>query len=337
MRGKATRHRIHSGNHLLLVSYRFSSQARAGLKLRSPRSAGVLARCGPGGSVRLPHRGRLIFAAAAGGDARGPGGPGAGNGLAATPAACVPTHASYPGCVDLEANLQRLQERIERACARAGRDPASVTLVAVSKGQPPEVVRAAADLGLTLFGENRVQEAKVKIPLCPGRLRWHMIGHLQTNKARDAVELFDMIESVDSLRLAHDLNKRAEQHGRRLPVLLEVNIAGEASKFGYPPAQLLEELPALNALPRLELHGLMTMAPWTPDPEKVRPIFRRLRELKAECEQRLGAGLSHLSMGMSGDFEVAIEEGATIVRIGTALFGPRAAGPLAPRTAAVED
>jgi hypothetical protein len=228
----------------------------------------------------------------------------------------------------LEANLKSLRERIDRACARAGRDPASVTLAAVSKSQPPEVVRAAVDLGLTLFGENRVQEAKAKIPLCPGRARWHMIGHLQTNKARDAVEMFEMVESVDSLHLAQELNRRAEQLAKRLPVLLEVNIAGEAAKFGYPPARVLDELRELNALPRLELHGLMTMAPWTPAPEKVRPIFRRLRELKAECEQRLGAPLPHLSMGMSGDFEVAIEEGATLVRIGTALFGPRPARAL---------
>lgn len=210
-----------------------------------------------------------------------------------------------------------------------------MTLVAVSKGQPPEVVRAAADLGVTLFGENRVQEAKAKIPLCPGRLRWHLIGHLQTNKARDAVEWFDLIESVDSLRLGRELNQRAEQQAKRLPVLLEVNIAGEASKFGYPPAQLLAELKEINALPRLELHGLMTMAPWTPEPEKARPIFRQLRELKTECEQRLGAPLAHLSMGMSGDFEVAIEEGATIVRIGTALFGPRAAQLAAAQPAAI--
>lgn len=132
-----------------------------------------------------------------------------------------------------------------------------------------------------------------------------------------------MIESVDSLHLAQELNKRAEQRAKRLAVLLEVNIAGESSKFGYPPERLLAELKELNALPRLELHGLMTMAPWTPEPEKVRPVFRRLRELKQECEQILGAPLEHLSMGMTSDFEVAIEEGATLVRIGTALFGPR--------------
>jgi pyridoxal phosphate enzyme (YggS family) len=235
--------------------------------------------------------------------------------------------------MDLAANLEQVRRRIAAACERAGRDPASVTLLAVSKGQPPEVVRAAAELGLTLFGENKVQEARAKIPLCPGRLRWHLVGHLQTNKARDAVQWFEMIQSVDSLRLAEELQKQAEKAAKTVPVLLEVNVAGEASKFGYRPEQLLAELPALNAFPRLEIRGLMTLAPWTPEPEKVRPVFRRLRELKAECEQRLGAPLEHLSMGMSGDFEVAIEEGATLVRIGTALFGPRparAAAPAAP-------
>jgi pyridoxal phosphate enzyme (YggS family) len=229
--------------------------------------------------------------------------------------------------VDLAANLEHLRRRIAAACARAGRDPASVTLLAVSKGQPPEVVRAAADLGLTLFGENKVQEAKAKIPLCPGRLRWHLVGHLQSNKARDAVHWFEMIQSLDSLALAAELQKQAEKAAKTVPVLLEVNVAGEATKFGYRPEQLLAELRELNAFPRLEIQGLMTLAPWTPDPDKVRPVFRRLRELKAECEQRLGAPLAHLSMGMSGDFEVAIEEGATLVRIGTALFGPRPARP----------
>jgi PLP dependent protein len=225
--------------------------------------------------------------------------------------------------MDLAANLNRIQERIAAACARVGRDPASVTLMAVTKTQPPEMVRAAADLGLTLFGENKVQEAKTKIPLCPGRLRWHMIGHLQTNKCRDAIELFDMIQGVDSLHLAEELNRRAEQAAKRMPILLEVNIVGEASKFGYPPERLLAEFAQINALPRLEIHGLMTIPPWAPDPEKVRPLFRQLRELKQRCEELLGAPLPQLSMGMSGDYEVAIEEGATMVRVGTALFGER--------------
>lgn len=225
--------------------------------------------------------------------------------------------------VDLAANLASVQQRVAAACERSRRDPGTVTLMAVTKSHPPETVRAAAELGLALFGENKVQEARAKIPLCPGRLRWHMIGHLQSNKAREAVELFEMIQSVDSLQLAQEINKRAGQASNTLPLLLEVNVAGEATKYGYAPDRLLKELEQINALPRIEIHGLMTIAPWTPEPEKVRPVFRRLRELKEQCEQTLGAPLPHLSMGMSGDFEVAIEEGATLVRLGTALLGPR--------------
>jgi pyridoxal phosphate enzyme (YggS family) len=225
--------------------------------------------------------------------------------------------------MDLAANIQNVRQRIAAACARVNRDPSSVTLLAVTKTQPPEVVSEAARLGLTLFGENKVQEAKGKIPQCSERLAWHMIGHLQTNKARDAVVLFSMIQSVDSLHLAEELNRRAEQASKTVPILFEVNIVGEASKFGYKPEHLLMDFKQLNALPRLEVHGLMTVPPWTPLPERVRPVFRRLRELKLECEQILGAPLPHLSMGMTGDFEVAIEEGATLVRIGTALFGER--------------
>lgn len=225
--------------------------------------------------------------------------------------------------MDLETNVRTVRQRIEAACARAKRDPNEITLVAVTKGQPPESVCAAAALGLTLFGENKVQEAKAKIPLCPGRARWHMVGHLQTNKCRDAVGLFEMIQSVDSLHLAEELNRRAEQAAKTMPILLEVNAVGEASKFGCRPDQLLADLDRINALPRLEIQGLMTVPPWAIDPEKVRPVFRQMRELKARCEQLLGAPLPHLSMGMTGDFEVAIEEGATLVRIGTALFGAR--------------
>ena len=225
--------------------------------------------------------------------------------------------------MDIAANLNLLRQRIDAACARAGRDPQTVTLMAVSKSQPPEAVRAAAEAGVTLFGENRVQEARVKIPLCPGRLRWHLIGHLQTNKCRDAVHLFEMVQGVDSLHVAQELNKWADKRAKTLPILLEVNVAGEGSKFGYRPETLFTELPELNALPRLEIHGLMTIAPYAQDPEKVRPVFRRLRELRQRCEEVLGVPLPHLSMGMTGDFEVAIEEGATLVRIGTALFGAR--------------
>ncbi len=236
--------------------------------------------------------------------------------------------------MDLADSLNAIQTKIEAACVRTGRDPGRVTLLAVSKSQPPEAVRAASELGLDTFGENKVQEAKAKIPLCPGRLRWHMIGHLQTNKCRDAVQFFEMIQSVDSLELAEEINKRAAQAAKTMPILLEVNIAGEASKFGYPPDRLLRELEQINALKRIEIQGLMTIAPWATEPEKVRPVFRRLRELKERSEQILGAALPHLSMGMSGDFEVAIEEGATLVRIGTALFGPRSQSK---KTKALED
>ena len=237
---------------------------------------------------------------------------------------CDLRFAIYDAGMNLAANLETIRQRIRAACERAGRNPDSVTLLAVSKTHPPETIKAAADCGQIFFGENKVQEARAKIPLCPGKLRWHFIGHLQSNKCRDAVELFEMIQSVDSLSLAQEINKRAEQAAKRMPVLIEVNVAGEASKFGCQPEQLLAELKELNALPRIEIHGLMTVPPWSPEAEDSRPHFRRLRELKQRAEQVLGVPLPHLSMGMSGDFEIAIEEGATIVRVGTALFGPRA-------------
>ncbi|MSU58841.1 MAG: YggS family pyridoxal phosphate-dependent enzyme [Pedosphaera sp.] len=224
----------------------------------------------------------------------------------------------------LAENLAAIQQRIRAACGRVDREPNSITLLAVTKTHPPETIQAAADLGLLLFGENKVQEAKAKIPNCPGKARWHFIGHLQSNKCRDAVELFEMIQSVDSLALAQEINKRADAAAKTMRVLLEVNVAGEASKFGYQPEQMLAELKELNALPRLEIHGLMAIPPFTPVPEKSRPHFQMLRELKARAETVLGAPLPVLSMGMSDDFEVAIEEGSTMIRVGTALFGPRA-------------
>jgi len=220
-------------------------------------------------------------------------------------------------------NLNSIRQRIAAACARAGRAEDSVLLLAVSKSHPPETIRAAVDAGQIHFGENKVQEAKAKIPLAPGRARWQFIGHLQSNKVRDAVELFEMIQGVDSLAIAREISKRAEQAAKTMPVLLEVNVAGEASKFGYQPERLLAELNELNALPRLEIHGLMAIPPFSPVAEKARPYFQRLRELKTSAEAVLGAPLPQLSMGMSGDFEIAIEEGATMVRVGTALFGER--------------
>ena len=204
--------------------------------------------------------------------------------------------------MSLAENLNSIQQRIHAACDRAGRNPDSVTLLAVTKGQPPEVVSEAGKLGVTFFGENKIQEAKAKIPFCSGKLRWHFIGHLQTNKCRDAVELFEMIHSVDSLYVAQEISKRAEQAGKTMPILLEVNLAGEASKFGYQPEKLEAELSQINALPRLEIHGFMTVPPWTSNAENVRPVFRQMRELKERAEQALGAPLPHLSMGMTGDF-----------------------------------
>jgi pyridoxal phosphate enzyme (YggS family) len=225
--------------------------------------------------------------------------------------------------MDIGANLENIRSRIAAACARANRNPAEVQLLAVSKGHGPDAIAAAAAAGQTLFGENKIQEAKAKIPLCPGRLRWHMIGHLQSNKVRDAVQLFTMIEGVDSLSLAQEINRQADKFAKTMPILLEVNVAGESSKFGYNPQTLLAEFSEINALPKIEIHGLMTVPPYSPTPERSRQYFRQLRDLKSQCEQILGVPLPHLSMGMSGDFEIAIEEGATIIRIGTALFGPR--------------
>lgn len=220
----------------------------------------------------------------------------------------------------LEERYLELQKRIISACARAGRDPESVTLVAVSKKVPPDLVDQLANLGVTHFGENKVQEAKAKIPLCRGHIRWHGIGHLQTNKVRDAVQLFSMIHSVDSLRLAQEIEKQASLQSKQMPILLEVNVSGENSKFGLKPDEVLSVALEINHLMHLELRGLMTMAPFSEEAENARGVFHRLNELKKGVENKLGAPLPDLSMGMSGDFEVAIEEGATLIRVGRALF-----------------
>lgn len=220
-------------------------------------------------------------------------------------------------------NLEKVRSRIQRACERSGRDPAAVTLLAVSKNHPAAAVEEAARLGLAYFGESRIQEARVKIPQCPNRLHWHMIGHLQSNKVKDALGLFEMIESIDSLALAEELQKQAEKQARYVKILLEINVAGESSKHGWDPVRVLEDFETVNRFSRLEIHGLMTIAPYAVDPEKVRPVFARLRELRDRSAEKLGAPIPVLSMGMSGDLEVAIEEGATLVRVGTALFGER--------------
>ncbi len=225
--------------------------------------------------------------------------------------------------MSLADNLTLIQQRIRAACDRAGRDVNSVTLLAVSKTHPADTIKAATELGITLFGENKVQEAKAKIPNSPGRARWHFIGHLQSNKCRDAVELFSMIQCVDSLAIAQEINRRADQAGKTMPVLLEINVAREGSKFGYKPEQMLADVKELNALKRLEIHGLMAIPPFSPVPDKSRPYFKTLRELKTRAEDILGAPLPVLSIGMSDDFEIAIEEGSTMIRVGTALFGAR--------------
>lgn len=225
--------------------------------------------------------------------------------------------------MSIESNIASIRQRIGQACERVRRDPSEVSLMAVSKFHPAQSVCEAAEAGITLFGENRVQEGKLKIPQCPSSLHWHLIGHLQSNKCRDAVHCFEMVQSVDSYALAEELNRMAEKQYKSLPVLLEVNIAGEATKFGYKPEEVLNDLERLNELSRLEIHGLMAIPPWAADPEKTRPMFRRLADLKKQCEDQLGAPLPVLSMGMSDDFEVAIEEGSTLVRIGTAIFGAR--------------
>jgi pyridoxal phosphate enzyme (YggS family) len=214
-------------------------------------------------------------------------------------------------------NLARVRERVAAACRRAGRSPDEATVVGVSKGFPAEAVAQAYAAGLRDLGENRVQEAAGKIEALAARgvrPRWHLVGHLQTNKAKTAVGLFAIIHSVDSVRLAQALSRRAREP---VPILLEVNVAQEASKFGFAPHEAASALRAVGALPNLDVRGLMTIAPLSDHPDAVRPVFRRLRELRDTL------GLQELSMGMTDDFEVAIEEGATMVRVGRAIFGPR--------------
>jgi pyridoxal phosphate enzyme (YggS family) len=223
------------------------------------------------------------------------------------------------------AAVEGVRKRIERAAERAGRRAEEIRLVAVTKTFGAEAVRAAYDAGVRDFGENRVQEWAGKhaaVGALPGAV-WHMIGHLQRNKARKAMELFHRIDSLDSLELARRLDELAREAARVLPVLLEVRLAPEQAKTGVEPEQVGEVAEAVAGLAQLELRGLLTVPPWSEDPEPARPYFRRLRELRDELEQRLGRKLPVLSMGMSHDFEVAIEEGATEVRVGTALFGRR--------------
>jgi pyridoxal phosphate enzyme (YggS family) len=218
-------------------------------------------------------------------------------------------------------NLEVVEARIAAACRKAGRNRDEVKLVAVSKTKPAEAVLEAVEAGQILFGENKVQESQAKIPLCPGHLQWHLIGHLQSNKARVAASgLFRMIHSVDSEKLLRALDEYAAVP---LPVLIQVNISGEGSKEGCTPEDAVALIEAANQCSKVEVHGLMTIPPFTPDPEKARIHFSNLRKLRDRLQQETGTPLPELSMGMSHDFEIAIEEGSTFVRIGSEIFGKR--------------
>ena len=228
--------------------------------------------------------------------------------------------------MSMEENIARVRERMAAASGRGGRRPEDVRLVAVSKTIPADRIRQAYAAGLRDFGENRVQEAKEKRPaLADLDITWHLIGHLQTNKVKPALELFQRVDSLDSFRLAEKLDHAARGRGPRLPVLLEVNLGEEPTKFGAAEEEVVRLAEQVSQLPALELRGLMVVPPYLENPEQVRPFFRRLRELARLIESRHlpQVSMGELSMGMSHDFEVAIEEGATIVRVGTAIFGPR--------------
>jgi pyridoxal phosphate enzyme (YggS family) len=220
----------------------------------------------------------------------------------------------------VNARLNRVQERIQAVCRRAGRNPSEVRLVAVTKTVAVDRIREGIEAGLGILGENYIQEASDKIAaLGAGAAQWHFIGRLQTNKARHAAVLFDWVHSVDNLKLAQELDRRAGVLGRRLAILVQVNVSGETSKGGTTLDDTRALVDRIGRLDHLDLKGLMTMPPFFDDPDRARPFFASLRELR----DAIGPPLADLSMGMSGDFEAAIEEGATLVRVGTALFGPR--------------
>lgn len=223
----------------------------------------------------------------------------------------------------IEERYQAIQARIVEACRLAGRDPAEINLVAISKKQSPEIIREAAACGISVFGENRVQELEQKAALCPDGLTWHLVGHLQSNKAVRAVELFDAFHSIDSLKLLERVNAAAGEAGRTVSVFLQVSISGEVSKFGLAPDAVSPVLDASVKLMNVDIIGLMTMPPHTPEPEGAAPFFRALRELRDQLRESTGVPLDDLSMGMSHDFHVAIAEGANWIRIGTALLGAR--------------
>jgi pyridoxal phosphate enzyme (YggS family) len=223
----------------------------------------------------------------------------------------------------VSANLANIREKLAAAACRAGRRPDEVDLVAVSKTQPVEKIQEAVDAGLCIFGENRVQEAFEKAPALPKELNWHLIGHLQRNKIRKALNLFSLIQGIDSLHLARAIDRIAAEMQICPRILLEVNVSGEASKFGFAPENLQLCIDELIALRHIKIEGLMTMAPLSPNPEDSRPYFARLLKMRDQLAQMTHLLLPTLSMGMSGDYEVAVEEGATLVRIGSALFGER--------------
>ena len=219
--------------------------------------------------------------------------------------------------------LERVREQIAQAATKSGRGVDDVELVAISKTHDAQKVREAVEAGQALFGESRVQEARVKIPELPSNLHWHFVGHLQKNKIRHALPLFELIHSVDALALAQEINRIAEEEGLHPRVLLEVNVAGEGSKFGFEPATLRAEMESLLALPRLSILGLMTIPPIADEAEASRKYFVQLRELRDQLQTEFHVDLAQLSMGMTQDFLIAVEEGATLVRVGTAIFGER--------------
>jgi PLP dependent protein len=220
-------------------------------------------------------------------------------------------------------NLERVREQIAEAAAKVGRAVDEIKLVAITKTHPADKVREAVEAGQTLFGESRVQEARAKIPELPSVLCWHFVGHLQKNKIRHALPLFELFHSVDSLALAQDMNRIANEEGMHARVLLEVNVAGEGSKFGFKPETVRGEMESLLALPRLSVEGLMCIPPLAEEAEASRAFFAQLRELRDALEREFDLRLPQLSMGMTNDFMVAVEESATLVRVGTAIFGER--------------
>lgn len=222
-------------------------------------------------------------------------------------------------------NLQIIREKIANAAQTSGRKPSDIELIAVSKTYGPEEVREAMECGQQVFGESRVQEARAKIPMVSSKARWHFIGHLQRNKIRQALPLFELFHGIDSLEVAKDMERISGEAGFHPKVLLEVNVAGESSKFGFSPDKLRAEMEQLLQFERIQIEGLMTIAPLAADPENSRRYFAQLRNLRDQLQSEFRFGLPQLSMGMSGDYLVAIEEGATMVRVGSAIFGARGA------------